>query len=990
MKKYLFSIIFLLVSYVGFSQKGLSYQAVILDPNAIEVPGQDISGQPFVNGDVWMKFSIYNGSALQFEEVQKTRTDAYGLVNLMIGSVSTASFNALVWDSSQKTLQVHVSFNQGGSYLKVSEQKLTYSPYTLFAETAGKLGGVLGIVGGGTGATTVVDARLNLGLDQVNNTSDAAKPVSTATQSALDLKANAADVNAGLALKANTTDVTAALALKANTTDMTAALAAKADTGSIKSYVLTQVAEATIADADASTKGKIQLAGDLAGTAAAPTVPGLALKENSANKSTNVTTDAASDTKYPSVKSVKTYVDTQVAGATIADANATSKGKIQLAGDLAGTAAAPTVPGLALKENSANKSTNVSTDGASDSKYPSVKAVKTYVDAQVTGGVGSVTISDADASTKGKIQLAGDLGGTAAAPTVPGLALKANATDLASLTSDVNSNTASITANTSSIAGETTRATAAELALTNSVTANTASITANASSIAGETTRATAAELVLTNSVAANTASITANASSIAGETTRATAAELVLTNSVAANTASITANIAAIDLKAPIASPTFTGTLTAPIYATTPQLLTSGSTITWNPTQGLNASVTLDQNSTLSFSATPPSGSYGTLVVTQDATGSRTLTLPSTANIVLGSTSTTTVALSTTANAKDILNFYYDGTNCYWNIGQGYGVSPIPVSAATLNTARTIHGGSFDGTANVTNIIASTFGGTGNAYTKFLGPSTTEKTFTLPDVNATILTNNTAVTVAQGGTGATTLTGLVKGNGTSALTAAVSGTDYQAPLNLTTTGTGAATLSGTTINIPTPSAGSTHTIGESYGGGIVFYVWDDGAHGLIGAKTELNYGQAMSWGGGSGTYVGTTSFYGVLGGKLNTQRILNVIPVPTYGNGDPGTGQRSAAFWAATYLSSAVIVSGVTITPQFADWYLPNAYELTLFAKQSSYFPNCNFATHDHWSSSERSDYAYLAYALGANSTTNTYQDAKTATKYVLAIRSF
>jgi hypothetical protein len=60
MKKYLFSIIFLLVSYVGFSQKGLSYQAVILDPNAIEVPGQDISGQPFVNGDVWMKFSIYN------------------------------------------------------------------------------------------------------------------------------------------------------------------------------------------------------------------------------------------------------------------------------------------------------------------------------------------------------------------------------------------------------------------------------------------------------------------------------------------------------------------------------------------------------------------------------------------------------------------------------------------------------------------------------------------------------------------------------------------------------------------------------------------------------------------------------------------------------------------------------------------------------------------------------------------------------------------
>ena len=75
MKKYLFSLILVLVSYVGFSQKGLSYQAVILDPTKIEIPGQDISGQPLVNGDVWMKFSIYNGNTLQFEEVQKTRTD---------------------------------------------------------------------------------------------------------------------------------------------------------------------------------------------------------------------------------------------------------------------------------------------------------------------------------------------------------------------------------------------------------------------------------------------------------------------------------------------------------------------------------------------------------------------------------------------------------------------------------------------------------------------------------------------------------------------------------------------------------------------------------------------------------------------------------------------------------------------------------------------------------------------------------------------------
>ena len=68
----------------------------------------------------------------------------------------------------------------------------------------------------------------------------------------------------------------------------------------------------------------------------------------------------------------------------------------------------------------------------------------------------------------------------------------------------------------------------------------------------------------------------------------------------------------------------------------------------------------------------------------------------------------------------------------------------------------------------------------------------------------------------------------------------------------------------------------------------------------------------------------------------------------------------------------------------------MPNAYELTLFATQSAYFPNCNFATHDHWTSSERNDYAGLAYALGANSNTYIYQTNKSSTNYVVAIRSF
>lgn len=59
--------------------------------------------------------------------------------------------------------------------------------------------------------------------------------------------------------------------------------------------------------------------------------------------------------------------------------------------------------------------------------------------------------------------------------------------------------------------------------------------------------------------------------------------------------------------------------------------------------------------------------------------------------------------------------------------------------SAATLTTTRAIYGNNFDGSAALTQIIASTYGGTGNGFTKFSGPATSEKTFTLPNATATL-----------------------------------------------------------------------------------------------------------------------------------------------------------------------------------------------------------------------------------------------------------
>jgi len=115
--------------------------------------------------------------------------------------------------------------------------------------------------------------------------------------------------------------------------------------------------------------------------------------------------------------------------------------------------------------------------------------------------------------------------------------------------------------------------------------------------------------------------------------------------------------------------------------------------------------------------------------------------------------------------------------------------------SAATLTTARAIYGNNFDGSAALTQVIASTYGGTGNGFTKFTGPASAERTFTLPNSDATILTSAAVVTAAQGGTGvannaASTLT--ISGNFGTTLT--VSGTTA---VTLPTTGT-LSTLAGT------------------------------------------------------------------------------------------------------------------------------------------------------------------------------------------------
>lgn len=136
---------------------------------------------------------------------------------------------------------------------------------------------------------------------------------------------------------------------------------------------------------------------------------------------------------------------------------------------------------------------------------------------------------------------------------------------------------------------------------------------------------------------------------------------------------------------------------------------------------------VTLAASATVTLTLPAVSGTLATLAGTETLTN-KTLTSPTLVTPALGTP------------ASGVL------TNC---TGTATGLSVG--SAATLTTPRAIYGNNFDGSAALTQVIASTYGGTGNGFTKFTGPTTAERTFTLPDASATILTAASSSTVSVG-----------------------------------------------------------------------------------------------------------------------------------------------------------------------------------------------------------------------------------------------
>lgn len=162
--------------------------------------------------------------------------------------------------------------------------------------------------------------------------------------------------------------------------------------------------------------------------------------------------------------------------------------------------------------------------------------------------------------------------------------------------------------------------------------------------------------------------------------------------------------------------------------------------------------------------------------------------------------------------------------------------------------------------------------------------------------------------------------------------------------------------------------ATTTHTIGESYQGGIIFWLDATGQHGLIAATTDQSTG--IQWYNGTFRYTGTTGD-GLYAGAMNTAMIVATQMA------DNQTGNFAAKVCA----DYSVTVGGVT----YGDWYLPSIYELNLLLLQKAVVGG--FANANYWGSTEFNN----LYAFGLHFN-NGFQFAydKSSPHRVRAVRAF
>jgi hypothetical protein len=186
------------------------------------------------------------------------------------------------------------------------------------------------------------------------------------------------------------------------------------------------------------------------------------------------------------------------------------------------------------------------------------------------------------------------------------------------------------------------------------------------------------------------------------------------------------------------------------------------------------------------------------------------------------------------------------------------------------------------------------------NGATAFLRCNGTDVVVALNYLGA--LTLGSALPVASGGTGAATLTGVLKGNGTSAITAATAGTDYVAP-GTATTFTATQTFSGSSsaLAMVLNDAAEVVTISATAATGTINY--DVTTQSVLYYTTNASANWTVNFRASSGTSLNTA---------MSTGQSVTVAFLVTQG--------------ATAYYNNVVQVDGVTVTPKWQGGFAPAA----------------------------------------------------------------
>ena len=144
MKLFFSFLLLVFVIFQGFSQTlGISYQAVIIDPEKPQSTTGDTQGGVLVNQVVTIQFTVLNeNDEEEYQEVHITRTDGYGMINLVLGQGSSPEqqvFKEIHWNGRIKKLRVEINFSTRPEFTILSEQLLTYMPHPMNEEDQSKL-----------------------------------------------------------------------------------------------------------------------------------------------------------------------------------------------------------------------------------------------------------------------------------------------------------------------------------------------------------------------------------------------------------------------------------------------------------------------------------------------------------------------------------------------------------------------------------------------------------------------------------------------------------------------------------------------------------------------------------------------------------------------------------------------------------------------------------------------------------------------------------